>query len=158
MEALNSLAQNGLWSLGTVVVIIIILVICVKRGLIGGNIKGIKIGNNAEAEIKIRSMQDLYSKSLLESTVSFLPETCEYYHKRFVIAECLDEVQRMIRENHITDDSVYIETEYSIVYNIVLKYTKDKYFKSEEFRAYLHGLMERLIKQLVKIRKQYSAA
>lgn len=156
MEALTALAGNGIWSLVAVIVIIIILLIAVKKGWIGGSIKGVKIGNNAEAEIKIRSMQDLYAKSLLESTVSFLPETCEYYHKRFVISECLDEVQRMIRENHITDDSVYIETEYTIVYNIVLKYTKDKYFKDEEFKAYLHGLMEKLIKQLVKIRKQYS--
>lgn len=156
MEALATLAGNGIWSLIAIIIIIIILLIAVKKGWIGGSIKGVKIGNNAEAEIKIRSMQDLYAKSLLESTVSFLPETCEYYHKRFVIAECLDEIQRMIRENHITDDNVYIETEYSIIYNIVLKYTKDKYFQSEEFRVYLHGLMEKLIRQLVKIRKQYS--
>lgn len=156
MEALAALASNGWMSLVTVIAIIVIFLVAIKKGILGGSIKGVKIGNNAEAEIKIRSMQDLYAKSLLESTVSFLPETCEYYHKRFVIAECLDEVQRMIRENHITDDSVYIETEYSIIYNIVLKYTKDKYFRDEEFRAYLHGLMEKLIRQLVKIRKQYS--
>ena len=156
MNALAALAGNGIWSLVAVIVIIVIFLIAIKKGLVGGSIKGVKIGNNAEAEIKIRSMQDLYAKSLLESTISFLPETCEYYHKRFVISECLDEVQRMIRENHITDDSVYIETEYAIVYNIVLKYTKDNYFRGEEFRAYLHDIMEKLIKQLVKIRKQYS--
>lgn len=156
MEALAALASNGWMSLVTVLVIFGIICLMIKKGILGGSIKGIKIGNNAEAEVKIRSMQDLYSKSLLESTISFLPETCEYYHRRFVIAECLDEVQRMIRENHITDDSVYIETEYSIIYNIVLKYTKDKYFQSEEFRAYLHDIVEKLIRQLVKIRKQYS--
>ncbi len=156
MEALAALAGNGIWSLIAVIAIIVIFLIAIKKGLIGGSIKSVKIGNNAESEIKIRSMQDLYAKSLLESTISFLPETCEYFHKRFVIAECLDEAQRMIRENHITDDSVYIETEYSIIYNIVLKYTKDKYFQSEEFRAYLHGIVEKLIRQLVKIRKQYS--
>lgn len=156
MDALTALASNGVWSLILVAVVIIILLYAVKKGWIGGSIKGVKIGNKTEAEVKIRSMQDLYAKSLLESTISFLPETCEYYHKRFVISECLDEVQRMIRENHITDDSVYIETEYAIVYNIVLKYTKDNYFRDEEFRAYLHGIMEKLIKQLVKIRKQYS--
>lgn len=101
-------------------------------------------------------MQQLYAKTLLESTISDLPEECEKYHKLFVISQCLDEVERMIRENHITDDDTYIETEYQIIYSIVLKYTVIDYFRQDEFKTYLHTLVEKLIKQLVKIRKQYS--
>lgn len=153
-EAIVVLAKTPA-AVALVVGIFGLLFYMVRKGILSFKGHGVSLGT-ADSEIKIRSMQDLYAKSLLESTVSFLPESCEYFHKRFVISECLDEVQRMIRENHITDDSVYIETEYSIIYNIVLKYTKDKYFRDEEFRAYLHGLMEKLIKQLVKIRKQYS--
>lgn len=62
----------------------------------------------------------------------------------------------MIRENHITDDDTYIETEYQIIYSIVLKYTVIDYFRKDEFKTYLHDLIEKLVKQLVKIRKQYS--
>lgn len=51
-------------------------------------------------------MQQLYAKTLLEGTIADIPEECEYYHKRFVISQCLDEVERLIRENHITDDEI----------------------------------------------------
>jgi len=62
----------------------------------------------------------------------------------------------MIRENHITDDDTYVETEYQIIYAIVLKYTVIDYFRKQEFKDYLYDLVSKLVKQLAKIRKQYS--
>lgn len=155
MEALKELAGNGIWSLLTVVFVFIVLCIMVKKGILSFKGHGVSLGT-ADSEAKIRNMQQLYAKSLFEGTVADLPKECEYYHKRFVISQCLDEVERMIRENHITDDDIYIETEYQIIYSIVLKYTTIDYFRKDDFKNYLHDLVEKLVKQLVKIRKQYS--
>ena len=155
MEALKVLAGNGIWSLLTVVFVFLVLCLLVKRGILSFKGHGLTLGT-ADSESKIRNMQQLFSKSLFEGTVADLPKDCEYYHKRFVISQCLDEVERMIRENHITDDDTYIETEYQIIYSIVLKYTVIDYFRKDEFKTYLHELIEKLVKQLVKIRKQYS--
>ena len=155
MEALKTLANNGIWSLLTVVFIFIVLCLLVKKGILNFKGHGLTLGT-ADSESKIRNMQQLYAKSLFEGTIADLPKDCEYYHKRFVISQCLDEVERMIRENHITDDDTYIETEYQIIYSIVLKHTVIDYFREDEFKTYLHNLIEKLVKQLVKIRKQYS--
>ena len=155
MEALKTLANNGIWSLLTVVFIFLILCLLVKKGILNFKGHGLTLGT-ADSESKIRNMQQLYAKSLFEGTVADLPKDCEYYHKRFVISQCLDEVERMIRENHITDDDTYIETEYQIIYSIVLKHTTIDYFRKDDFKTYLHDLIEKLVKQLVKIRKQYS--
>ena len=155
MEALKTLANNGIWSLLTVVFIFLILCLLVKKGILNFKGHGLTLGT-ADSEAKIRNMQQLYAKSLFEGTVADLPKECEYYHKRFVISQCLDEVERMIRENHITDDDIYIETEYQIIYSIILKHTVIDYFRKDEFKTYLHNLIEKLVKQLVKIRKQYS--
>ena len=155
MEALKVLAGNGIWSLLTVVFVFLVLCLLVKKGILSFKGHGVTLGT-ADSESKIRNMQQLFSKSLFEGTVADLPKDCEYYHKRFVISQCLDEVERMIRENHITDDDTYIETEYQIIYSIVLKYTVIDYFRKDEFKTYLHDLIEKLVKQLVKIRKQYS--
>lgn len=155
MEVLKVLAGNGIWSLLTVVFVFLVLCLLVKKGILSFKGHGLTLGT-ADSESKIRNMQQLFSKSLFEGTVADLPKDCEYYHKRFVISQCLDEVERMIRENHITDDDTYIETEYQIIYSIVLKYTVIDYFREDEFKAYLHNLIEKLVKQLVKIRKQYS--
>ena len=155
MEALKVLAGNGIWSLLTVVFIFLVLCLLVKKGILSFKGHGLMLGT-ADSESKIRNMQQLFSKSLFESTIADLPEECEYYHKRFVISQCLDEVERMIRENHISDDATYVETEYQIIYAIVLKYTTIDYFRQDGFKTYLHNLIEKLVIQLVKIRKQYS--
>ena len=155
MEALKTLANNGIWSLLTVVFVFIVVCMMVKKGILTFKGHGITLGT-ADSESKIRNMQQLFSKSLFEGTIADLPKDCEYYHKRFVISQCLDEVERMIRENHITDDDTYIETEYQIIYSIILKHTTIDYFRKDDFKTYLHDLIEKLVKQLVKIRKQYS--
>lgn len=127
----------------------------VRKGILSFKGHGVSLGT-ADSEAKIRNMQQLYAKALFEGTISDLPKECEYYHKRFVISQCLDEVERMIRENHITDDDTYVETEYQIIYAIVLKYTTIDYFRKQEFKDYLYDLVSKLVKQLSKIRKQYT--
>lgn len=156
MEALTALASNGWLSLATIIIIILIALFAVKKGWISFKGKGLEIGK-IEYESKIRNMQQVFAKSLFESTISDLPRECEYYHKRFVISQCLDEVERMIRENHITSDDCYIETEFQIIYNIVVLNTTMDYFRSEEFKKYLRDLICKLVKQLEIIRKTYSA-
>lgn len=155
MEALKTLANNGIWSLLTVVFLFIVVCMMVKKGILSFKGHGVTLGT-ADSEAKIRNMQQLYAKALFEGTENDMPKDCETYHRKFVISQCLDEVERMIRENHITEDDTYIETEYQIIYAIVLKYTSIDYFRKDEFKTYLHNLVEKLIKQLVKIRKQYS--
>lgn len=155
MEALTALASNGWLSLATVIVIIVILIFAIKTGLISFRGKGLSIGG-AETEAKIRNMQQMYAKSLFEATISDLPAECEYYHKRFVISQCLDEVERMIRENHITSDECYIDTEFQIIYNIVILNTSLDYFRSDAFQKYLKELITKLVKQLESIRKSYN--
>jgi len=153
-EAITVLAKTPA-AVALVVGIFGLLFYMIKKGMLSFRGKGVSLGT-ADSEAKIRNMQQLYAKALFEGTVSDLPKECEYYHKRFVISQCLDEVERMIRENHITDDDTYIETEYQIIYAIVLKYTVIEHFRKQEFKDYLKNLVSKLVVQLVKIRKQYS--
>lgn len=155
MEALTALASNGWPSLATVIIIVILLLYAIKKGIISFNGKGLKVGK-ADSETKIRNMQQVYARSLFESTITAMPENCDYYHSRFVISQCLDEVERMIRENHITSDDCYIDTEFQIMYNIVILNTTMDYFRSEEFKEYLRSMICTLVKQLESIRKTYS--
>lgn len=153
-EAITVLAKTPT-AVALVIGIFGLLFYMVKKGMLAFKAHGVSLGT-ADSEAKVRNMQQLYAKSLFEGTITELPKECEYYHKRFVISQCLDEVERMIRENHITDDDTYIETEYQIIYSIVLKYTTMDYFKRDDFKEYLHDLVGKLVKQLTKIRKTYT--
>lgn len=156
MEWLSSFSgTSGIPVITFLLVLLVVVCFAIKKGKLSFRGHGFEIGT-ADSEAKIRNMQQLYSKALFEGTISSLPDTCEYYHKRFVISQCLDEVERMIRENHITSDDTYIETEYQIIYSIVLKYTTIDYFREESFQIYLRRLVEKLVKQLEHIRQQYT--
>lgn len=152
-ESIAALGQNPI-TLVFVIGLLAIIFYGVKKGYFSFKGKGVQIGT-AATEAKIRTMQEKYAKALFESTIRDLPKECEYYHKRFVIAQCLDEVQRMIQFNHITSDDVYIETEFQIIFGIVKKYTTMDYFDTDEFKSYLRNLIAQLVKQLEKIRKTY---
>lgn len=153
-EAITVLVKTPA-AVALVVGIIALAFYCIKKGLFSFKGHGVSLGT-ADSEAKIRNMQQLYAKSLFEGTLNDLPKECDYYHSRFVISQCLDEVERMIRENHITSDKCYIDTEYQIIYGIILKYTTLDYFRGTDFKNYLLDLIERLVSQLEKIRKTYS--
>lgn len=155
MEWLSAFSSVNVFTMVVVIAIIAFLFIVIRKGWFNFSGHGLSIGL-AEKEAKIRTMQQVFAKSLFESTIHSLPTDCEYYHSRFVISQVLDEVERMIQQNHITTDDAYISTEQMIIYNIVLKYMTIDYFRKPEFKEYLYKLVEDCIKQLVKIRKQYS--
>lgn len=156
MEWLSSFASMNVFTMVILITAIVVLFVFIKKGWLSfSKSNGLSIGSSAESESKIRNMQQIYAKSLFEGTISDLPKDCDYYHKRFVISQCLDEVERMIRENHITSDDCYIETEFQVIYNIVLLYTSMDYFRSDEFKKYLRDLIIKLVKQLENIRKTY---
>lgn len=66
MEALAALAGNGIWSLVAVIAIIVIFLIAIKKGILSFQGHGLSVGA-AESEAKIRSMQQLYDKTLEEA-------------------------------------------------------------------------------------------
>ena len=67
MEALTTLANNGIWSLLTVVFVFIVLCIMIKKGILTFKGHGVTLGT-ADSEAKIRNMQQLYAKTLFEGT------------------------------------------------------------------------------------------
>lgn len=154
-EAIVILAKTPA-AVALVVGLFALLFYMIKKGMLAFRSHGISLGT-ADSEAKIRNMQQVYAKSLFESTISDLPKECDYYHKRFVIGQCLDEVERMIRENHITSDDCYIETEFQVIYNIVILNTNIEYFRSDKFKKYLKDLICKLVSQLENIRKTYTA-
>lgn len=153
-EAIVTLAKTPA-AIALVVGLFGLLFYMVKKGMLSFKGKGVTVGG-AESESKIRNMQQIYAKSLFESTIPDLPKDCDYYRIRYVISMCLDEVERMIRENHISYDDCYIETEFQILYNIVLMNTTMDYFRNDDFKKYLNDLITKLVKQLESIRKTYS--
>ena len=144
-------------ALATVVIIIVLALFAVKKGWVSFKGKGVTIGNDTERTIIRNQMQ--YMNAILNGTVADIPvrlrEGFHYYRTKYIIAEVKDIVEESIIYNHIEDNGVYIPIKQDIIYSKILDLTEDDFFKSPEFKNYLYDLIDKLYKQMIKVRQQY---
>lgn len=150
--------SNGKFVIIFISIVVLFAIIGIKKGFINLNIKGIKIGAR-ETELKVLRVQMQTMNTRLDATIKQIPphlrEGLHYYRAKYIISKVKDIFEETLVYNHITDDDLYINLKQELVYNTVLKLTDDEFFTKENFKEYLYKLVEDLIKQFVRIRRQY---
>lgn len=156
MEALNSLASNGLWSLGTIVVIIIILVICVKRGLISFNGHGLKVGGEEATRALIRNQWE-FACSACESQFFKIRRYCKSdEHCKYLVAKVTDIFQQMSVYNHISLDEDYIKAKQGLVLQCIRKRAEDTHFWSSDFEDCCNKFVRETIETMYGMKKLHN--
>lgn len=150
--------QNGKIVIFLFIAVIVAFIIGVKKGWVNLNVKGVKIGAR-ETELKVLRTQMQMMNTRLDATIKSLPhhlrEGLHYYRAMYVISKVKDIFEETLIYNHITDDDVYILLKQELVYNTILKLTDDDYFTNDSFKEYIYDLVADIIRQFVKIRRQY---
>ena len=152
MEALQALAGNGIWSLGTILVVIIILLFAVKKGWISFKGHGLSVGETDER--KLITNQWTYSKALCDSMYNKIRPYCDNdYHALYLIASVEDIMQDMVVHNHISSDDVYIRCKQQLVYSAIIKRTSNEHFQTPEFRQCCDKFVRDLIIDLYNMKQ-----
>lgn len=158
MEWLANLINgtNGIFALLFGLVALVILVYLVKSGMLNFNAKGLSISTR-EKELDLIRKQLQYVNNRMDATIRDLPvrltEGLHYYFAKYVISKVKDCFEEAVIYNNMEEGS-YIELKQELIYNVVLKITKDDYFKSPEFKVYLYDLVEKTLQKLIKLRKE----
>lgn len=120
------------------------------------NAKGLSISTR-ERELDLIRKQIQYVNNRMDATIRDLPvrltEGLHYYFAKYVISKVKDCFEEAIIYNNMEEGS-YIELKQELIYNVVLKITKDDYFKSPEFKVYLYDLVEKTLQKLITLRKE----
>lgn len=147
---------NGIFALLFGLVALVILVYLVKSGMLNFNAKGLRISTR-ERELDLIRKQLQYVNNRMDATIRDLPvrltEGLHYYFAKYVISKVKDCFEEAIIYNNMEEGS-YIELKQELIYNVVLKITKDDYFKSPEFKVYLYDLVDKTLQKLIKLRKE----
>jgi len=147
---------NGIFALLFGLVALVILVYLVKSGMLNFNAKGLSISTR-ERELDLIRKQIQYVNNRMDATIRDLPvrltEGLHYYFAKYVISKVKDCFEEAIIYNNMEEGS-YIELKQELIYNVVLKITKDDYFKSPEFKVYLYDLVEKTLQKLITLRKE----
>ena len=157
MEALNTLASNGIYSLLAVVFVFVALVILVRKGAISYNGKGLQVGKIKEEERTVIRNQLEYCHTMFEGFVSRLLQAHPSFSAvtaKYISGRCEDVMQTAIVLNHMTTSKAYIQIKQDLIYNTVIKRSTDNYFLTDEFKQECYDFVESMIKQLVLIREE----
>lgn len=178
MEQVNQALQssNG-WIIAILIVVIAVLVILgAKNGLLKIKTDKLNIGKEGvtpeaiQQEIqkaraldqKIMDHQKDWAKIAVNAFYRKVPAInepsnteAENFRARFLAEKCLNEILNWIIVNHIEDKKPYIELKQELLWNVLLSYTKKEELRSTKFKKDVYDYVEYIIKNLVRIRKQY---
>lgn len=157
------LTSNNLIPLAVIVVVLVILLAWLSRkGVFSFKGKGLSIGND-ENERRIIRLQLEYIKSELDTYFEFMIKT----HRdtpNFVELRCrlskelvIDVMTEAVALNHITTDEFYVKGKSIKIWAELAKLDLSAQFQTSEFKDECEKEVEKIIKNLVAIRKYYSS-
>ena len=153
MEALSALASNGLWSLATIVLIVVILLFAVKKGWLGANIKGVRIGQDEATRNLIRNAWE-YSDCACDAQFTKIRPYCKSDEEaKYIIARVQDVMQKAIVYNHMTESESYVRAKQALVLNTIQKRLSNEHFFTPEFKSCCDRFVENLIKDLCRMKR-----
>lgn len=154
--------SNGIPVLVFIMLVLLGLYWSAKRGLVSFKGKGLSVGKTRENELRIIREQMQAMEYMADASINSLPEELRtgssYYRAKYVIAKFRDLMEQCIIYNHITKDPIYIRLKQDEAYNIIMKLTDDKFFRTPEFKAYLNDLVKSILETCVDVRETYSKA
>lgn len=150
------ISQNSWMVLLTIVFLIIIVSIGVAKGWIQINTNKFKVGES-DNERRIIRNQIQYSESEIEAFITKLPKTDTFdeWRAKYILEKAYDVFVDAISLNHITDDEIYMETKKSKIWSIIIQYTFNDMYKSDEFKKLVFSKVEDILSHLVAIRQYY---
>ena len=153
MEALSALAGNGIWSLGTILVVIIILLFAVKKGWIGGNIKGVRIGQSEEETRALIRNQWEYACSACDAQFYKIRRYCKSdEHCKYLVAKVTDIFQQIAVYNHVSMDDSYIKAKQGLVLQAIRKRADDSHFWSSDFEECCNKFVKETIRVMYEMK------
>lgn len=156
-NVMNGNTANLLILAAVVVFVVLSFILCLKSGLVVVGTKKIKAGLSGDSTRDLIRQQFDYAQNAIQMFVSAMPakDGFDEYKARYASELVLDEVNRWIVFNHIRDDEFYVSNKQVIVWNILQKLGQKEEYRTEEFRKSVYETVERIIKQLVRIKIYY---
>lgn len=169
-EVSTALQSDNGWIIAILIVIIVVLLIIGARfGLIKIKTNKLQVGIDEEVLRQARMNAEDTAHQIIKhqkdwATIAVSafnrkipkPEDYNEFRGKFLLEKALNVITDWIVLNHIEDKKTYIELKQELVWNLILSYTEKKELRSDRFKKEVYDYVEYIIKNLVRIRKQYN--
>ena len=159
------ISKNALQTIVGVLVIVAIISLMIKTGMIRIKTKHVEVGVRRSASDTERAIireqcdfTHIYLMGLISKIKKITPDLLyDGYFTKYILEVAYDEFVKWITFNHIEDSEEYISTKQQKMCSLIYSMGVRDEFKTAEFQQRMSNWVEEIIKELVRIRRVYTA-
>ncbi len=159
------ISKNALQTIVGVLVIVAIISLMIKTGMIRIKTKHVEVGVRRSASDTERAIireqcdfTHIYLMGLISKIKKITPDLLyDGYFTKYILEVAYDEFVKWITFNHIEDSEEYISTKQQKMCSLIYSMGVRDEFKTPEFQQRMSNWVEEIIKELVRIRRVYTA-
>lgn len=158
-SVMNGNTLNLLVVAGIIIFVTLSFIFCLKSRLISIGTPKIKVGMSEQVTRDLIRQQFDYVANAIQMFVALMPrdEGFNEDKAKYVSEKVLDEINRWVVFNHISNNDFYIENKQIVVWNIIQGIGQREEFKTKEFQEQCNSIVLKIIKQLIKIKNYYES-
>ena len=152
------LSDNSAIVLFFLIVIMLLLAYFSKKGVFNWHTEKLTIGVSENERAIIRQQVEWTELEIESLAFTERFNHVDEWRTKFILEKLFDEVLQWIIFNHITDSPEYISIKQEKIWNLTQTFVIKDEFKSEEFKDFIYKEVEKIIKRLVFLRRQYGTS
>ena len=152
------LSDNSTIILFFLIVIMLLLAHFSKKGVFKWHTEKLTIGVSENERAIIRQQVEWAELEIESLAFTERFNNVNEWRTKFILEKLFDEVLQWIIFNHITDSPEYISIKQEKIWNLTQTFVRKDEFKSEEFKDFIYEEVEKIIKRLVFLRRQYGTS
>ena len=155
------ISTNAWFILAFILIVVIFIIFCIKKGLIKVNTKHIQIGGElTQRELIRREVETahVFILSIEGKIISDIQDKEQYneFFTKYILERVYDKVIEWIMFNHITTNQLYVQDKQESICNLVYTMNVADEYKTPEFKDRMCNWVKELIEQLVQVKEVYS--
>ena len=155
------ISTNAWFILAFILIVVIFIIFCIKKGLIKVNTNHIQIGGElTQRELIRREVETAHTfiLSIEGKIISDIQDKEQYneFFTKYILERIYDKVIEWIMFNHITTNQLYVQDKQESICNLVYTMNVSDEYKTPEFKDRMCNWVKELIEQLVQVKEVYS--
>lgn len=152
------LSDNSATVLFFLVIIILLLAHLSNKGVFKWHTEKLTIGASENERAIIRQQVE-WTELEIESLASAeIFSHVDEWRTKYILEKIFDEILQWIIFNHIKDSPEYISIKQEKIWNMTQTLVVREEFRSDEFKDFIYKEVDKIIKRLIFLRRQYGTS
>ena len=152
------LSDNSATVLFFLVIIILLLAHFSNKGVFKWHTEKLTIGASENERAIIRQQVEWAELEIESLAFTEIFSHVDEWRTKYILEKLFDEILQWIIFNHIKDSPEYISIKQEKIWNMTQTLVVREEFRSEEFKDFIYKEVEKIIKRLVFLRRQYGTS